>query len=113
MKLKLKRIAPLQAGKILAVFYGLFSLILVPFMLIAMSIASLSARQTGVQTPPVPMMLGMGMGFIVFMPVIYAAIGFVFGTISAWVYNVVAKWVGGFELEFEPPAPPVDPAAVI
>ena len=41
---RIKRIAPLQAGKMLAAFYGLLSLVLVPFMFVAMSIASLVAR---------------------------------------------------------------------
>ena len=37
----------------------------------------------------------------VFMPVIYAAIGFVFGALWALLYNLAAQKIGGLELEFE------------
>ncbi len=110
MNLKLKRIAPLQAGKMLAAFYGLLSLLIVPFMFAAMSFASLAARQGDRPAPSFPLMLGMGMGFLFFVPVLYAVMGFVFGLISAWVYNQLAKWIGGLEVEFEPAVPPLPPA---
>jgi len=58
---RIKRIAPLQAGKM----GGL--------------------------------MIGMG----VFMPIIYGAMGFIFGVIGAALYNLVARWIGGIEVEVE------------
>lgn len=67
MNLKLKRVDPLQAGKLLAAFYGLFSLLLVPFMMIAMTVGSLASRQQG-NSPPLPLMFGMGVGFMIFLP---------------------------------------------
>jgi hypothetical protein len=42
-------------------------------------------------------MLGMGM----FMPIIYGVVGFLFGVIGAALYNLVARWIGGFEVEVE------------
>ena len=105
MNLKLKRIAPLQAGKMLAACYGLLSLVVVPFMFAAMAIGGMAARSHG-GAPPLPFMLGMGMGFVLLLPVLYAVIGFVAGVIGAWVYNLLTKWIGGFEFEFEPTAPP-------
>ena len=44
MNLKLKRIAPLQAGKMLAAFYGLFALIFVPFMMIFVALGRFAAK---------------------------------------------------------------------
>lgn len=41
-----------------------------------------------------------GWAIIVF-PVIYAIIGFVFGLIGAYIYNLVAGWVGGIKIELE------------
>jgi hypothetical protein len=35
------------------------------------------------------------------MPVIYGVLGFISGLIGALLYNLLAKWVGGFELELE------------
>jgi hypothetical protein len=108
MNLKLKRIDPLQAGKLLAAFYGLFSLLIVPFVMIAMTVGSLASRQHG-NSPPLPLMFGMGVGFMVFLPVLYAGMGFIFGALSAWLYNLLAKWMGGLKLEFEGEAPPPVP----
>ena len=32
--------------------------------------------------------------------------GFIFGVITAFVYNLLAHWLGGSALEFEPTEPP-------
>src|SRR5947207_1869540 len=107
MNLKLKRIAPLQAGKMLAALYGLLSLVLVPFMLAFMAFGGLAARsQGGGNVPALPLMFGMGLGFMIMLPLMYTLMGFVFGVIGAWVYNLLAKWIGGFELDFETQGPP-------
>jgi len=37
-----------------------------------------------------------------FAPVIYGAMGFVMGALSAFLYNVFAKWVGGIEVQVQP-----------
>jgi len=110
MKLKLKKIAPLQTGKMLAAFYGLLSLIFMPFVLVFMALGSFAARSHGSEgVPPLPVMFGMGIGFLIFLPVLYAFLGFIFGVFGAFIYNLLAKWIGGFEMEFEqesaPPAP--------
>lgn len=111
MQLKLKRVAPFQAGKMLAALYGAMSLIFVPFMLLFMALGSFAARsQGGAGAPPLPLMFGMGVGFMVLLPVFYTAMGFVAGIIGAWVYNLLARWVGGFEFEFESSVPPAVPA---
>lgn len=91
----LKRIAPLQAGKILAILYGIMGLLFMPvFMMISAIGANLPSEQrVG--------MMAFGMGMMLFMPVIYAVMGFVFGVLGAALYNVIAKWVGGFEVEVE------------
>jgi hypothetical protein len=110
MTLKLKRVAPLQAGKMLAAFYGLISLIFIPFMLVFMGVASVAAKSAGgagAGATPFAMFLGMGVGMIVVFPLIYTVMGFLAGVISAFIYNLLAKWIGGFEMEFEQPAPPV------
>jgi hypothetical protein len=37
----------------------------------------------------------------ILMPVIYGVMGFIGGVIGAAVYNLVARWIGGIELEVE------------
>lgn len=58
-----------------------------------------------------------GMVFAILMPVLYGVLGFIAGAIGALLYNLFAKWVGGFEVEVElrqatPTAPyPIVPPA--
>jgi hypothetical protein len=40
----------------------------------------------------------------VFMPFLYALIGFVMGALGAWIYNLASGWLGGIEMELQPPA---------
>lgn len=88
---RLKRIAPLQAGKLCACMYGAMSLLFVPFILFASLVGG--QRFNG---------LGMGMGMMaIFLPVLYAILGFVIGALGAVIYNLIAGWLGGLEFEVE------------
>lgn len=79
------------------------------------ALISLAGAKSGAAA--MPLMFGLGM--MIVAPFFYAAMGFVTGVVGAWLYNLVAGWIGGFELEFEPePAreiwpnvPPVPPVA--
>lgn len=90
-----KRIAPLQLGKILAILYGAMGLLFLPFFFIMMvAMSRLPEAQRGV-------FAFVGVGMTLAMPVFYACMGFVVGVIGAAIYNVIAKWVGGIEVEVE------------
>jgi hypothetical protein len=39
-----------------------------------------------------------GIGAILFMPIVYGVMGFLAGALSALIYNLVSKSVGGMEL---------------
>jgi hypothetical protein len=39
--------------------------------------------------------------FLIVMPFFYGIIGFIMTAISCLIYNLIAKWTGGIELEFE------------
>ena len=98
MRKQLTYIAPVRAGIVLAVLYGILSLIVVPFFLVA-------ALLGGKSGSPAPAIFGVGLA--VMLPVIYAVIGFVGGVISAAIYNLIAKWTGGFEFEVRDAGPAV------
>jgi len=90
-----KRIAPLQFGKILAILYGAMGLLALPFFFIGMLIASqMPAPQRGI-------FAFIGVGMAIAMPVFYACMGFIVGVVGAAIYNVIAQWVGGIEVEVE------------
>lgn len=81
MKKRLTYISPIQLGIVQAVVSGIITLIMVPFLLLAALFGH----------------VGLGFFFVIFIPIIYAIVGFIAGVISAVVYNVVAKWTGGVE----------------
>ncbi len=95
IKRRIKSIAPLQLGKMLAILYGIMGLLVVPLFLIMPMIGSqLPAQQRAG-------MMVFGVGFALCMPIIYAVMGFVFGALGAVIYNLIAKWIGGIEVEVE------------
>ncbi|MCX6744822.1 MAG: hypothetical protein NTX82_04835 [Candidatus Parcubacteria bacterium] len=46
------------------------------------------------------MMFGSAMS-IVILPIIYGVVGFIGGAIVALLYNLIAGWIGGIEIELE------------
>lgn len=81
LKKQIINIAPLQTAKVFALLYFVLSIPLVGLMAISFSLSP--AR------PP--------MGFLLAVPFIYLIFGFFFTALGAWVYNLVASWVGGIE----------------
>ncbi len=95
MKVTLKKIPPLPAAKLVAVIYGCFSLIFIPFFAIAALAGMLSGEEgAGIAA-------GMGIVMAILMPLMYIAIGFVATLVGCFIYNLAAGWVGGIELEFD------------
>jgi hypothetical protein len=94
-KRRIKRIAPLQLGKMLAVLYGIMGLLAMPFFLLVSLFASQAPQQQRIGV------MGLGIGFAILVPLIYAVMGFVSGAIGALIYNLVASWIGGIEVEVE------------
>jgi hypothetical protein len=96
---KLKRIAPVKFGLVLGIIYGLISLIFVPFFLLGIVASAFAPHQNNAMQQELGM--GVGLVFCVFLPVLYAVFGGLFGMLAAWIYNVVAGWTGGIEFEVE------------
>jgi hypothetical protein len=93
MKHQLKRVAPLRAGIVLAALYVFLGLIELPVFLI------LAANKGG------PTVAFGGVLFLCLIVPMAAAFGFIGGVVGAAIYNVIAKWTGGFEFEFQDPPP--------
>ncbi len=92
-----KRIGPLSFAKVSGILYailgvffgGIFSL-----AALAGSVASNTSGSAGFGA-------FVGIGAILIFPVLYGGLGFVFTLLSAWLYNVVAGWVGGIEMDLQ------------
>ena len=46
-----------------------------------------------------------GVAALIVIPVLYGLLGFLGGAFMAWLYNLVAGWVGGMEFGVEPVNP--------
>jgi hypothetical protein len=95
MTKRLTRVAPLQLGVVFAAFYALLSLIVVPFVLIALVVAP---SIPNAQHQAVALSVGMGVFMVVLLPIVYGVMGFLFGLLAAVIYNLVAKMTGGVEI---------------
>jgi len=82
MKIQIVNVSVAQSAKVVAVLYTVISL---PVLLI---MALAGAFQGN---------LGVVLLAVVIAPLIYGAITFLFAGLGAWLYNVVARRVGGFE----------------
>jgi hypothetical protein len=113
---RIKRLNVMSVARVAGVCYAALGLvIIVPFMLIMSSVAATIGGRSGV-----PNMAG---GFAsvlvmaIIMPIIYGVIGAIFAALGAVVYNVIAGWLGGIEMEFElvggPPVAPTAPYPVV
>ena len=95
----IKRVNPVSAAKIGGVLYGLLGLVIgacvsVFALLFSGAMAAMSDQPNG-------SMFGMlfGAGAVVIMPIFYGVIGFVMTLISAALYNIASKIIGGVEIE--------------
>jgi len=82
LKKQIINIAPFQTAKVFALLYFILSLPLIGFMAISFAFAP-------APKPP--------MGFLIILPFAYLIFGFIFTALGAWVYNLVAGWIGGLE----------------
>jgi hypothetical protein len=92
---RIRRISPLSAAKVLGILYACLGLVFVPFLLIF----SLVAAHAPNSQKALPFFIS-GI-FAVLAPVLYGAMGFIGGLISAAIYNVISGLVGGIEFEVE------------
>jgi hypothetical protein len=99
MKKTLKSIEPVQLGKIAGALYGLMGLIFVPFLILFAVIGSFAPKSANGPSGAVVAVICFAMA--IFMPIVYAVMGFLFGIISAWLYNLIARWIGGIQVEVE------------
>ena len=95
----LRSVGVLSCAKIMGALYGCLGLIFVPIFLLA-GFAGMALGREGAGAISGVAMLFMAIVF----PFLYAALGFIFGALTAWIYNLVAGWVGGIELELKAPA---------
>jgi len=97
--MKITKIDVLSAAKIQAVLMAAFGLVMGIFMTIVGALISSVASAAGAEEMAIGGIFGF-MGLII-IPLMYGIIGFITGAITAFLYNLAAKWVGGLKIEVE------------
>lgn len=88
---RVKRFGVYQTAKVAAVLYFLVSLIfIIPVWLFSSMLGSMIPQESGFSG-----------GFLLIVPFLYAIVGFITVAIACAVYNLIAKWTGGIEVEVE------------
>lgn len=90
-----KSVGVLSVAKILGLMYGCMGLIFAPLFLMIGVLASAAGQRNN------PLAGIFTVGIALLLPVFYGVMGFIAGLIGALFYNLLARWVGGFELEIE------------
>lgn len=94
-----RRIGVLSLAKIMGALYTGIGLVIGAFVaLLSLFGAALGAGES----PEAWMGTFFGIGAIVFLPIFYGLLGFVGGLIGAALYNLVAGFIGGLELDVVP-----------
>ena len=97
---QIKRIGIRQTAKFFAVFYFLVSLVFViPFSLVSLFIGWFGGKEQGLFAT------AFGGLFLLFISLLYALIGFVMVTLISFIYNALAKRIGGIEIELDSEVP--------
>ena len=103
--MEVKSIGALSLGKVAGVVYAALGLIfglIFAFFAVVFSLVPLLANSG---SPEASGFLVGGLFFavlyVVILPILYGVFGFLLGLISALLYNLVARLIGGVEIELE------------
>ncbi len=94
--LKIKKIGVMSCGKIMLAGYGLFGVFLGAIISLGALLGMKMDQMEGI-------FLGATVGVlaVILFPIIYGLIGFISGILTAWLFNIVTRIVGGLEIETE------------
>ena len=83
-----------SCAKMAGVFYGLAGLLVIPIALISIAASAGSQHPYGAFGAVALILLA------ILAPVFYGLLGFLLGALSAWLYNLAAKHIGGIRIDF-------------
>ena len=91
----LRSVDVMSCAKMMGALYACIGLVILPFLVLA-GFASMLVGQRGAA------MSGVGMLILAILaPIFYGVMGFLLGALTAWIYNLVARRVGGIRLELK------------
>jgi hypothetical protein len=96
----IRSVGVLSIAKIMGTIYLVMGLIFVPFFLLAGVLGSMAGAEHSGPFAAVGAIGGLALAVIV--PVVYGLMGFVIGAIGALLYNLMAGWIGGIQINLQP-----------
>ncbi|MFY9559074.1 MAG: hypothetical protein WAQ52_02465 [Terriglobales bacterium] len=91
----LRSVGVMSCAKMMGAIYGSLGLIFLPLLLLGGFASMMLGRGSEALS-------GVALLFLAFLaPICYGAMGFIFGALTAWIYNLIAGWVGGIRLELK------------
>ncbi len=97
---RLKRVGVVSSGILMGAGGAVMGL-LAGGIFFLISLAGVGAAANAGNGPdPAAAFIGMGVGAIFILPIMYGIGGFIAGIIYAFIYNVLAGMTGGLEMEF-------------
>jgi len=98
----IRRVGVLSLGKVLGVLYAGIGLILgLIFSLLSVLGAAFGAALNDAGGPEAMFGALFGIGAIILLPILYGVLGFLSGLLTAALYNLTARLVGGLELDVD------------
>jgi Transmembrane domain of unknown function (DUF3566) len=97
-KRELKKVDPFSLAKVLGILYALLGVI-IGLLFAAWGSVMSDLYMDGSDEATKTILSFFGIGSIIFFPILYGIIGLVAGVITAALYNLVARWVGGVMIE--------------
>ena len=100
----LKKLGVLSVAKFYTIFMAILGLIIGIFNAISLLIfRKISPTLGNVEGVAELSQVGLGAGFsaVIILPILFAIVGFICGVIGAALYNLIAKWTGGIEMDFK------------
>lgn len=98
--MEIRKLGALSAAKVLGTLYAIFGLLFGLFFALMLLLGTLLGASGSEQFGQA---LGFGIGGgvvgIILMPLFYGAVGAIAGLVSAAIYNLVARMVGGIKIE--------------
>ena len=100
--MELKRIGPGSAFKIMGILYGSIGLVLgCLFSLLALVGAGFAGAAGGTDGGGMFASALFGVGAIIILPLFYGLLGAIMAALMAALYNLVARFVGGLQMDLE------------
>jgi hypothetical protein len=92
-----RRVGPLSCAKVMGMLYALMGLIFGA----CISLFSFIGSAFAPKELPGGFGILFGVGAIIVLPIFYGILGFITSLIGAALYNLVASWVGGVEMDVQ------------